>query len=159
MEEQMKRRDFLKAGLTGAAAFTLSGLTFMVPRKLSAGMVVDVTLAAEGDFKTMIDGTEIYVWQFKDLAGSGPGALTSGLVLQEGDEVNVTVYNNLDRPINFDIPGVLPTSPAVSPESHYIYRFTAPAMVSTAWIYSSSPISSFKGRLLRTTNGKETVRH
>jgi hypothetical protein len=59
----MKRRDFLKAGLTGAVAFTLSGLTFMVPRKSSAA-TVDVKLVSEDNFKTMIDGTDIYVWQF-----------------------------------------------------------------------------------------------
>jgi FtsP/CotA-like multicopper oxidase with cupredoxin domain len=122
----MKRRDFLKAGLTGAVAFTLSGLTFMVPRKSSAA-TVDVTLIAEAHFKTMIDGKDIYVWQFNDPDGSGPGELTSGLLVQEGDTVNVTVENNLDRRINFIIPGVLNNSQAVGPGWSRTYSFTAPA--------------------------------
>ena len=123
----MKRREFLKAGLTGAAAFALSGLTFMAPRRSDAAAVVDVTFVAEGDFKTMIDGTDIYVWQFRDPAGSGPGELTSGLLVQEGDTVNVTVENNLNLAINFFIPGVLEDSPAVPPGNSRTYSFTAPA--------------------------------
>jgi FtsP/CotA-like multicopper oxidase with cupredoxin domain len=123
----MKRRDFLKAGLTGAVAFTLSGLTFMVPRKSSAATVVDVTLVAEANFKTMIDGKDIYVWQFNDPDGSGPGELTSGLLVQEGDTVNVTVENNVYRPINFIIPGVLNNSRAVYPGRSRTYSFIAPA--------------------------------
>jgi FtsP/CotA-like multicopper oxidase with cupredoxin domain len=123
----MKRRDFLKASLSGTAAFTLSGLTFMLPRRSSAATAVDVTLIAEGDFKTMNDGTEIYVWQFNDPYGAGPGLLTSGLLVQEGDTVNVTVKNDLDRPINFIIPGVLQDSPSVSPRDYHLYTFTAPS--------------------------------
>jgi FtsP/CotA-like multicopper oxidase with cupredoxin domain len=120
----MKRRDFLKAGLTSTVAFALSGLTFMVPRKSSAA-TVDVTLVAEANFKTMIDGTDIWVWQFNDPHGSGPGELTSGLVVYEGDKVNVTVENNLYLPINFVIPGVLEDSVAVQPGDSYTYSFTA----------------------------------
>ena len=123
----MNRRDFLKAGLTGAAAFALSGLTLMEPRRSDAAGVVDVTFVAEGDFKTMIDGSDIYVWQFRDSAGSGPGKLTSGLLVQEGDTVNVTVENNLNLPINFVIPGILEDAPAVLPGNSLTYSFTAPA--------------------------------
>jgi hypothetical protein len=103
-EERMKRRDFLKASFTGATAFALSGLTLMVPRRSTVATLVDIDLVAEGDFKTMADGSSVYVWQFRDPVGSGPGALTSGLLVQEGDIVNVTVENHLDRPINFVIP-------------------------------------------------------
>jgi len=123
----MKRRDFLKAGLTGVTAFALSGMTFMVPRRTDAAAVVDVTFVAESVFKTMIDGTDIYVWQFNDPTDSGPGELTSGLLVQEGDTVNVTVENNLDLPINFVIPGVLEDSPTVLPGNSRRYSFTAPA--------------------------------
>ena len=96
----------------------------MVPRKSSAA-TVDVTLVAEANFKTMIDGTEIYVWQFNDPDGSGPGELTSGLIVQEGDTVNVTVVNNLYLPINFVIPGVLKDSSVVLPGYSGRYSFTA----------------------------------
>ncbi len=102
----MKRRDFLKAGMLGAAGFAFSGLTLMAPRRTDAANEVSVDFVAEGVFKPMMDGTDIYVWQFKDPKSSGPGDLTSGLLVQEGDTVNVTVTNKLDRPINFVIPGV-----------------------------------------------------
>jgi len=87
---------------------------------------VDVDLVAEGGFKTMADGTAVYVWQFRDPAGSGPGTLTSGLLVREGDTVNANVENRLDCPINFVIPGALPASPAISPGSSRTYSFTAP---------------------------------
>jgi len=122
----MRRRDFLKTGFMGATAFAVSGLTLVVPRRSAAATVVDVDLVAEGDFRSMADGTSVYVWQFRDPAGSGPGALRSGLLVREGDTVNVTVENQLDRPINFVIPGVLPASPTISPGSHRTYSYTAP---------------------------------
>lgn len=122
----MKRRDFLKTGLTGAAAFTLSGLTALPPRSANAA-TLDVNLVAEGSFRTLADGTSIFTWQFNNLNGTGPGALASGLVTREGDTVNVTVTNNLDRSINFVIPGVLPNSPAVTPGGSRTYSFNAPA--------------------------------
>lgn len=124
---KMKRREFIKAGLTGTAAFTLSGLTLVTPRRTDAAAVVDVTLVAESDFKTMIDGTDVYVWRFNDPVGSGPGELTSGLLVQAGDTVNVTVENDLYLPINFVIPGVLNDSPVVLPGDSHTYSFTAPA--------------------------------
>ena len=122
----MKRRDFLKVSVTSAAAFALSGLTFMAPRRAEASEL-DITLVAKSAFKTMIDGKEIHVWQFNDPAGTGPGELTSGLLVQEGDAVNVNIENNLYLPINFVIPGVLEDSPAVLPGNSHTYSFTAPA--------------------------------
>jgi FtsP/CotA-like multicopper oxidase with cupredoxin domain len=124
----MKSRDFLKVSVTGATTFALSGLTFMAPRRAEAAEL-NITLVAEAGFKTMIDGKEIYVWQFNDPAGSGPGELTSGLLVQEGDKVNVTLTNNLNRfsAVNFSIPGVLNNSPLVAQGNSYTYSFTAPA--------------------------------
>ncbi len=126
----MKRRDFLKAGgasLTGTAVFGLSGLTMLTPRNAHAA-AVNVNLTAEGTYKTLVDGTSVFVWQFNDAAGTGPGTLTSGLAVTEGDNVNVTVSNNLDRSIRFVIPGVsMSTTQSVSPGSSRTYSFTAPA--------------------------------
>ncbi len=122
----MKRRDFLKTSLTGSAAFALTGLTVLTPQRARAA-TVDVNLVAEGTYKTMSDGASVFVWQFRDTNGTGPGALTSGLVVKEGDSVNVNVTNNLDRPINFVIPGVLSGTPSVAPGASATYSFTAPA--------------------------------
>ena len=123
----MKRRDFLKSTVAGAAGFAVSGLTLFAPATARAA-TVDVGLTAEGVFKTMVDGTSLFTWQFRDTSGgTGPGALTSGLVVTEGDVVNVTVSNDLDRAINFEIPGVLTGTAAVAPGASQTYTFTAPA--------------------------------
>lgn len=123
----MKRRDFLKSTVAGAAGFAVSGLTLFAPATARAA-TVDVSLTAEGVFKTMVDGTSLFTWQFRDTSGgTGPGALTSGLVVTEGDVVNVTVSNDLDRAINFEIPGVLTGTAAVAPGASQTYTFTAPA--------------------------------
>lgn len=103
----------------------MSGLTTLMPRRAQAA-AVDVSFAAEGVFKTMVDGTSIFAWQFRDLGGFGPGGLSSGLVVMEGDAVDITVYNDLDRPINLEVPGVLEGTPAVAPDGSHTYSFTAP---------------------------------
>lgn len=122
----MKRRTFLASLAAGSSAFALSGLTVLVPRQAQAA-TVSVNLVAEGAYKTLVDGTSLYTWQFRDTNGSGPGALASGLVVREGDTVDVTVTNDLDRSINFVIPGVVGGTATVSPGGSRSYSFTAPA--------------------------------
>ena len=141
----MKRREFLKAGgagLAGTAVFTMSGLTMLAPR-LAYADTVNVDLTAEGTTKTLIDGTSVFVWQFTDAIGSGPGALTSGMVVREGDTVNVTVRNRLDREIRFSIAGVSMSTATVAAGSNRTYSFTAPAAGS--YMYSDD----FNGELSR----------
>lgn len=122
----MDRRKFIKAGLTGAAAFSVSGLTRAFPLP-GANATIDVTLVAESTTKTMIDGTPLFTWQLRDPQGGGPGDLSSGLLAQEGDTLNITVDNQLDRPINLAVPGALTGEPAVDPGSSRLYSFAAPA--------------------------------
>ena len=126
----MKRRGFLKASgasLAGTAVFAVSGLTMLAPREAKAA-TVDINLTAEGVYKTLIDSTSVFVWRFNDANGTGPGVLTSALAVMEGDSVNVTVSNNLDRAIRFSIPGVsMSTTRTVNPGSSRTYSFSAPA--------------------------------
>ena len=122
----MDRREFIKQSTLTVAAFGMSGLTTLSPREAQAS-AVDVSYAAEGVFKNMVDGTSILSWQFRDLSGFGPGGLSSGLVVMEGDAVDITVHNDLDRPINLEIPGVLEGTPSVSPGGSHTYSFTAPS--------------------------------
>ncbi len=121
----MKRRAFLKSGLAGSAAFAMSGLTLFSPRGARAA-VNRVDLVAEGVTRNLVDGNSLFTWQYRDTGGSGPGALASGLVVREGDSVDVTLTNHLDRPVNFAIPGVMAATPAVSPGASRTYSFTAP---------------------------------
>ena len=122
----MNRRDFLKTSLASTAAFSLPGLARAAVGS-GVGATVDVTLVAEGEIKTLVDGTPILIWQFRDQGGSGLGELASALVVSEGDAVDVTVQNHLDRDINFVVPGVLGGSAAVMPGGSETYGFTAPA--------------------------------
>jgi FtsP/CotA-like multicopper oxidase with cupredoxin domain len=112
--------------LASTAAFTLPSLARGAIGS-GAGATVEVTLVAESEIKTLIDGTSILVWQFRDLGGSGLGDLASALVVAEGDTIHVTLQNHLDRKINFVVPGVLAGSPAVMPGGSQTYSFTAPA--------------------------------
>jgi len=104
----------------------MSGLTRALPRATTAA-VVDVTFVAERVIKSMIDSTPIPVWQFRDPTGAGPGDLTSGLVVEEGDTINVTVQNDLDRAINFVVPGAFVGTPTVAAGESRLYSFPAPA--------------------------------
>lgn len=122
----MDRREFIKQSTLTAAAFGVSGVTTLMAREAQVG-VVTASFAGEGVTKNMIDGTPIFMWQFRDLNGFGPGGLSSGLVVMEGDAVDITVYNDLDRPINLEIPGVLVGTPAVPPSGSHTYSFTAPS--------------------------------
>jgi FtsP/CotA-like multicopper oxidase with cupredoxin domain len=122
----MNRRDFVKQSTITAAAFGLSGLTTLLPQRAHAA-VRDVSFTAEGFTKEMVDGASVFTWRFRDLSGSGPGDLSSGLLVIEGDDVDITVFNDLDRPINLEIPGVVQGTPQVPPGGSHTYSFTAPA--------------------------------
>ena len=150
----MKRRHFLKAGVAGAAAFTVSGLTLPTRRGFAAA--VSVNLVAETAQKTINVATTpaqapatVTVWQFRDttVAGAkGPGALASGLRINEGDQVTVNLTNNLLRSIGFVIPGVRVTpATATAPGATQAYTFTAPAAGS--YLYTDS-ISDALGRAM-----------
>jgi len=121
----MDRREFIRRSSLAVSAFGLSGLTTWVPRSAGAA-TVEVGLVAESVVKTMPDGTQVVSWQYRDLAGAGPGALGSGLIALEGDAVDITLTNDLDRSVNVAIPGVLDGMP-VAPGGTRTYSFVAPA--------------------------------
>jgi FtsP/CotA-like multicopper oxidase with cupredoxin domain len=140
----MKRREFLKASGAGLASTTVFGLSGLITSCSSDSedspavdpgvnpgvnpSVINIDLTAEGTTKTLVDGASVFVWQFKDAVGTGPGALTSGLLVNEGDTVNVTLTNMLDREIRFSIAGVtMSTTDPVGVGDTLTYSFTAPA--------------------------------
>lgn len=121
----MERRSFLKASAAGGAAFAFSGLVTLAPRRARAA-TVQVDLVAESQFATMVDGADVFTWRFRDPSGSGPGALKAGLVVQEGDSLEITVTNNLARAINLEVPGYLTGTAQVDPGGTQTYTFDAP---------------------------------
>jgi len=121
----MNRREFVKSAAVTAGFFGFSGLTAFTPRH-SFASTATFDLAAEASPKILVDGTELTVWQFRDLNGFGPGQLSAGMVIREGEPVDITLYNDLDRPVDFRIPGVLTDSLPIAPGSSHMYSFTAP---------------------------------
>jgi len=124
----MKRREFLQKGAGSTMAFALSGLIMTQSSAQAAGNTVTYNFTAEGNYQTLVDGNSIFSWSLNDNAGdSGPGALRSGIIVTEGDTVNVTVSNTLDRNINFVVQGVTGSTPAVTPGNSRTYSFVAPS--------------------------------
>jgi FtsP/CotA-like multicopper oxidase with cupredoxin domain len=121
----MNRRAFVKNVAVTAGFFGFSGLTTFIPRRSLASNVT-ISLAAEASSKTMVDGTELTVWQFRDLHGFGPGQLGAGIVIREGEPVDITLSNDLDHDVDLRIPGVLSDGPSIAPGSSHSYTFTAP---------------------------------
>jgi FtsP/CotA-like multicopper oxidase with cupredoxin domain len=123
----MKRREFLRKGAGSTMAFALSGLIVAPTNSQAAGNTFNYDFTADGANKTLIDGANIFTWGFNDTAGaSGPSGLGSGIIVTEGDTVNVTISNNLDRNINFVVQGVTGNTQAVAPGATRTYSFTAP---------------------------------
>jgi FtsP/CotA-like multicopper oxidase with cupredoxin domain len=125
----MKRRDFLRAGVVGTAAFTLSGLT--LPTQRASAAAISVSLVAESASKTLGSGTAattVTVWRFRDAAApsaKGPGAVAAGLRVNAGDTVTVNLTNNLNRPVGFVVPGLTVTpATATAPGSTQTYTFS-----------------------------------
>jgi FtsP/CotA-like multicopper oxidase with cupredoxin domain len=121
----MNRRGFVKSAAVTAGIFGFSGLTAFTPR-LSFASTAAINLAAEAKQKILVDGTELTVWQFRDLNGFGPGLLSAGMVMREGEPVDITLYNDLDRDVDLRIPGVLTDGPSIAPGSSHTYSITAP---------------------------------
>lgn len=121
----MNRREFVKSAAVTAGVFGFSGLTVFTPRR-SFASTTSFDLTAEASPKILVDGTELTVWQFRDLNGSGPGQLSAGMVIREGEPIDITLYNDLDRPVNFRIPGVVTDGPSIAPGSSHPFSFTAP---------------------------------
>ncbi|AKF25281.1 hypothetical protein YH65_07675 [Sulfurovum lithotrophicum] len=123
----MNRRDFLRKGAGGSIAFALSGL-IMAPVNVQAATATRTyDISANSQDTTMIDGSTVFTWSLDDPASPGPGHVGSGMVVTEGDTIEVNLTNNLDRDINFVVQGVLGSTPTVAPGETKTYTFTAPA--------------------------------
>lgn len=123
----MKRRQFLKRSVASAAAFSLAGLVQPLRRAQAAAVTlnliaeaVPVTLTANN---TTVTTT---IWRFRNPAQPGPGALGGSIVAQEGDQITVTLTNNLFVAINLSIPGLLAGGAPAAPNGGIqTYTFTA----------------------------------
>ena len=161
----MKRRDFLKKSAKGTLAFAMSGLMVDTARaaagsqQLNGAMIairslllspkerrnISYEITADSKTSTQVDGTTLFTWNFNDPVSPGPGVLGSGMVVSEGDSITVTLSNNLDRDINFTVPGVFSGSPATAPGETGTYTFSAPA--AGTYLYTDD-INGFIGKAM-----------
>lgn len=116
------RRDLLKYTAGGVVALGLGGAATLgrAARSSAAGTTRHIALWASEGFRTMIDGTRIYVWAFSDTAdgfGTRRGPVPpddpfpdhvsffpdSTLHAVEGEEIHIEVTNRLDEDHSFVI--------------------------------------------------------
>lgn len=123
----MDRRKFLKAGVAGlSGSFVLGGLTAGFPQSAHAANIV-INLTVEEVIKTVPVNRGILTWQYVNAVQPGPGVLSSGIIVTEGDTVTINIQNNLtsNYAVNFVCPGLLETSIAADPGTLQSYTFVA----------------------------------
>lgn len=129
----VSRRDFLRYALVGAAAFAGgAAASRYVPIAPSAREKHTHKLAITEALVEMVDHTPVYHWVFEDLAQLKAAPQFPGPLLQatEGDEIELSVANNLRAMHGFRIPGVPGEAGAgvtISPGQTRVLNFTAPA--------------------------------
>lgn len=129
MTRYVDRRRFLGLGMTGLAGAMALGL--QGPR--IAGVVTGDAFALPAARELtitdamveMVDLERVYVWTFADAQGPRqPGPLLSFV---EGDDVELSIRNALDRPHSFAVAGTGIGSGPIAPGDSARLSFTAPA--------------------------------
>ena len=117
----MKRRDFLKAGSAGLAS-GVAGLPFLtwVPRA-SAATITKTFYITAGNI-AQADGTNVY---FKGFSSSSTtlDVPAKSMIVQQGDTLQITVYNTLSTTHSFVIDGVF-DSGAINAGQSRTFSFT-----------------------------------
>lgn len=122
----MKRREFIKYGMTGLAAIAVGGLDIpsFFPRQAHAAAFT-VDLSMEAALVEMIDLTQVFHWVFASpqIGPSFPGPV---IFATTGDQITLNVTNNLPEVHAFKILGTNITIPAINPGQTVTLVFTAP---------------------------------
>lgn len=114
----MKRRDFIKYTTMGGAALWLgSRLPWMGPRPAHAATVTSLNITITDAIKEMVTHNQIndarcYFWLYQVTATLPGGAVVDipadcpgpTLFATQGDQIQITITNNLDEPHNLAIP-------------------------------------------------------
>lgn len=131
----MKRREFLKAGLSATAVVTIPGL-LSLPRRADAA-VLDYFIVVEAVDKPVYPTMQqpvIPMWQYID---SIVGSQLLELTVTAGDIVNIILQNNLSVAVDFTVRGLLEGSQPCLPGQIQSYSFVAPATPGTFLFYDS----------------------
>jgi len=123
----MKRREFIKTGLSGLAAIAVGSVS--LPHlfrfeALAAQRGIDLTMDAA--LVEMVDGSQVFHWLFGTPA-SGPSFPGPVIFASAGDTITLNLTNRLYEPHAFQIVGTHILSPAIAPGQTRSLSFTAPA--------------------------------
>ena len=120
----MKRRDFLKAGMASVVGTVAGSSALLIWNSRAHASAVNVNLTMLAGDVTMIDDTVAYMFSFSN-SGSieFPGPT---IVCQEGDTVNVNLYNTLNTMSSFKVGGTNIYQTVVAGGSDSV-SFSAPA--------------------------------
>lgn len=155
----VSRRDAIRYGTAGAAAFALSssGVILVPAAKAHAATTGDMTpwiidnieLFMNGGTKQMIDGADVYMLGYGFTSapyGDDGGLHTPGPVIwtYEGQTVRLGITNNLPTAKNFKIDGIV-DSGLIAPGARVEVSFAAPA--AGTYMYEDTS-NSFVNRVL-----------
>jgi FtsP/CotA-like multicopper oxidase with cupredoxin domain len=123
----MKRREFIKHGMTGLAAIAVGGLGIpsFFPRQAHAANFT-IRLSIEAALVEMIDLTQVFHWVFAS-PQTGPSFPGPVIFATTGDQITLIITNNLPQVHAFKILGTNITIPAINPGQTVTLTFIAPA--------------------------------
>jgi hypothetical protein len=122
----MKRREFIKYGMTGLAAIAVGGLDLppIFPRQADAANLL-VDLSMEAALVEMIDLTPVFHWVFAS-PQTGPSFPGPVIFATQGDVITLRVTNNLPEVHGFRIVGTNIQIAAINPGQTKPVRFAVP---------------------------------
>jgi hypothetical protein len=122
----MKRREFIKYGMTGLAAIAVGGLGIppISPRPANAANLL-IDLSMEAALVEMIDLTQVFHWVFAS-PQTGPSFPGPVIFATQGDVITLRVTNNLPEVHGFRILGTNIQIPAINPGQTRPVRFAVP---------------------------------
>ena len=120
----MKRRDFMKAGAVGLMGTVAGSVTLLSWPQRAEAATINVNLSMVAGDVLMIDDSMAYMFTFSETGTpSFPG---STIVCQEGDTVNVSLYNALTTGSSFKVEGTS-VYKLVAAGASTVVSFAAPA--------------------------------
>ena len=123
----MKRREFIKTGLSGLAAIAVGSIHLPHLFRIEAyATPPGIDLSMDAALVEMVDGSQVLHWLY-GFAGSGPSFPGPVIFATAGDTVTLNLTNRLLEPHAFQILGTGIASPAIAPGQTRSLSFTAPA--------------------------------
>jgi len=123
----MKRREFIKMGITGLAAITVGSVKIpglFRTEAFAAAQTIDLSM--EAAMVEMVDGTQVFHWLFSS-AQTGPSFPGPVLFATSGDDITINITNTLFEPHAFQILGTRVLTPPIAPGQTRSVSFKAPA--------------------------------